>query len=303
MTPIMLTATLGQSLDQTFAAFDYGVFAFFGSIQNGFLTVLAKIFTSLGDEAFVIPMALLGVLLCCFRRTRKLGLSVVFAVAIGTVVTNLAVKPLALRIRPYNTLQADPDYWRWYVGAGMLSESDYSFPSGHVTAAFEIGTAVFLCLMKKGRRGVAWIFPVLGVLVAASRVYLMVHYATDVLAGFLVGSLAGACGYVLADLAVGFLEKRGLDDRIDAERLFKKKLPSALGVGLVLAAVVAVWGVSFGMLLTEGGEEALRCAYHGEYHCQNEARVGDKYPPIDGKYYCKIHWKELSEGTAPLPKD
>ena len=47
--------------------------------------------------------------------------------------------------------------------------------------------------------------------------------------------------------------------------------------------------------ISEGGEDAHRCAYVGEYDCMNEARVDDEdYSPIDGKEYCKIHWKQLS---------
>ena len=48
--------------------------------------------------------------------------------------------------------------------------------------------------------------------------------------------------------------------------------------------------------LTEGGDKAVRCAYNEEYDCYNEARVDDKdYPAIDGKNYCKIHWKQLND--------
>ena len=131
MYPILLAATIGDKIDSTFAAFDLWVFHFFGSMQCGFLTVVAKIFTSFGDEAFVIPMAVVGVVLCFFKKTRKYGFSLLFAIAIGTIVTNVLVKPMVLRVRPYNTLQSNAEYFAWYIGAGQLSESDYSFPSYH----------------------------------------------------------------------------------------------------------------------------------------------------------------------------
>ena len=131
MYPILLT--LGENIDKVFSSFDLWVFHFFGSMQCTFLTYVAKFFTTFGDEGFIIPLVVVGAVLCLFKRTRKFGLSLIFAVVIGTLVTNIVVKPMALRVRPYNTLQGNADYWKWYIGAGALSESDYSFPSGHTT--------------------------------------------------------------------------------------------------------------------------------------------------------------------------
>lgn len=68
---IMLT--LGDSIDKMFYNFDIAVFEFFAGIQNSFLTALAKFFTSFGDEAFVIPMVVLGIVLMLFKKTRKYG--------------------------------------------------------------------------------------------------------------------------------------------------------------------------------------------------------------------------------------
>ena len=151
MYPILLT--LGENIDKVFSSFDLWVFHFFGSMQCTFLTYVAKFFTTFGDEGFIIPLVVVGAVLCLFKRTRKFGLSLIFAVVIGTLVTNIVVKPMALRVRPYNTLQGNADYWKWYIGAGALSESDYSFPSGHTTGAFEIATALFLCFKKSSYIG------------------------------------------------------------------------------------------------------------------------------------------------------
>ena len=295
MFPILLT--LGENIDKIFSSFDLWVFHFFGSMQCTFLTYVAKFFTSFGDENFVIPLILVGVVLCFFKKTRKYGFSLIFAIVIGTLVTNLAVKPMALRVRPYNTLQSNADYWSWYIGAGALSESDYSFPSGHTTAAFEIATSMFLCF-KSDKKKIAYLFPLIAICTMGSRVYLMVHYATDVLAGLVVGIVAGVLGYFIAKFIVKFIFEKTKLDNIDAGKLFKnlnEKTNGKIAPAVIVLAVVCIFLYSFIPGLTEGGNDAVRCAYNEEYDCYNEARVDDKdYPPIDGKNYCKIHWKQLT---------
>lgn len=292
MNPILLT--LGESIDKVFYNFDLWVFHFFGSMQCEPLTYVAKFFTTLGDEAFVIPMVILGIVLSLFKKTRKYGLTLIFAIVIGTLVTNVIVKPMALRIRPYNTLQENVDYWKWYVGAGSLSESDYSFPSGHTTGVTEMAVGMFICFMKDKKK-IAYLFPVLALCTAGSRIYLMVHYSTDVIAGLIVGTVAGIVGYFLMKLAVVILEKIKLNDKIDAGKLFKKvddDKRSRIAKAVVTVAVFGIFLYAFIPSLSEGGEQT--CAYEGEYDCKNAARVNDeKYPPIDGKEYCKIHWKQL----------
>lgn len=294
----LILMTLGQTIDKVFYSFDYAIFSFFGSIQNSFLTVVAKFFTSFGDEAFVIPMAILGIVLALFKKTRKYGFALLFAIVIGTLVTNIVVKPMALRVRPYNTLQSDAAYWGWYVGAGRLSESDYSFPSGHTTAAFEMATAMFLVFRSEGKKKISWLFPVIAVLTMCSRVYLMVHYATDVLCGLVVGVVAGVAGYFIMKLCMMLIDKVKpftLIDKIDlGEVKFLKWTAGKAGVIAICVIVCGMFLNAFIPGLTEGGDDVQRCAYVEEYDCQNEARVGEeKYPAIDGKEYCKIHWKQL----------
>ena len=265
--------TLGENIDKVFSSFDLWVFHFFGSMQCTFLTYVAKFFTTFGDEGFIIPLVVVGAVLCLFKRTRKFGLSLIFAVVIGTLVTNIVVKPMALRVRPYNTLQGNADYWKWYIGAGALSESDYSFPSGHTTGAFEIATALFLCF-KSEKKKIAYLFPVIALCTMGSRVYL------------------------IAKFIVKFIFEKTKLDNIDLGKVLKKITDKTNGKAAPIAivlAVVCIFLYAFIPSLTEGGDKAIRCAYNGEYDCYNEARVDDKdYPPIDGKNYCKIHWKQLN---------
>ena len=298
MLPIIpLAATIGDKLDSTFFGFDTAVFSFFGGLQSSVMTIVAKLFTSMGDENFIIPVAVLALFLCVFKKTRKYGVAVLAAVAVGTLLTNLWLKPMVLRVRPYNTLQLT-EFWQkystWYKSVGSLSESDYSFPSGHTTSAFEVAIAVCLCLISDKKGKVAWIPPVLALGTACSRIYLMVHYPSDVCAGALVGITAGVIGFFAALLACKIFDKLGLED------LFKLKIYKPF-YAIIAVALVVMLGISFGHLMTESDEE--KCAYSEEYDCNNKARIGEeKYPPINGENYCKIHWKQITaeqaEGTS-----
>lgn len=311
---LMAVATLGDKIDGAFYGFDMWVYSFFGALQSGFLTTVAKIFTSFGDEAFVIPMAIFGVVLCFFKKTRKYGFALIFAIAIGTIVTNVVVKPMVLRIRPYNTLQTT-DMWAkysvWYKAAGSLSESDYSFPSGHTTAAFEMAIAMALCFRSDGKKGLSFIPPVIAICTMGSRVYLMVHYASDVIGGFVVGTCAGIIAFFLSKLVCMIFEKVKFLDAIDVSKAFKKldaKKSKSLSTCAILVVLVALFCVSFVPSLSEGGDDVQRCCYSGEYDCYNEAKCEydengnpvyreDKYPEIaghEGEFFCKIHWKQLS---------
>ena len=81
---------------------------------------------------------------------------------------------------------------------GSFTDSDKSFPSGHTTAAFATMVPVFLL----GRKRWSWLALVFGVLMGLSRIYLVVHYPSDVLSGLVVGSIAGVIGTLIAQNAI-----------------------------------------------------------------------------------------------------
>ncbi len=146
-------------------------------IQNtfkcGFLDWFMPIITRLGDSG--IFWIVVAVVLLFFKKYRKTGAMMGVALILGLLVGNLTLKPLVGRIRPYDMPGVEVD---------ILVErlSDMSFPSGHTLASFE--GAVVLMLNDK-RLGIPAL--VLAITIALSRLYLYVHYPTDVLAGVILG--------------------------------------------------------------------------------------------------------------------
>ena len=185
---------IGKALDKTFYKMDYAIFTAFSKIQNDILTPIVNAVTHLGDTEFAIPMIVLGLILSLFKKTRKVGLTLFLAIIIGTLFTNVVLKNVCGRARPYVTLSGDADFMSWYTRAGANIESDNSFPSGHTTCAFEIGIALMLTIRKNAVR---WIFPVYSVVIMCTRLYLMVHYSSDVFAGVIVGTCAGIIAYFI----------------------------------------------------------------------------------------------------------
>lgn len=218
--PMLLNA--GTWLDTAFHNFDYSIFTFFAKLHAEWLTPIVQIFTRFGDSEFVIPMMLLGLILCLSKKTRKYGMTLFFAIVIGTLITNLIAKPLVARARPYVSLAGDSNFMMWYAEAGKLIESDKSFPSGHTTAAFEMATAMLLVVKNKK---IKWIFPVYAVLIGCSRLYLMVHYPTDVLGGMIVGIISGILAYFVAKSIMFWLENSNIKfiQKLNNINLFAKE--------------------------------------------------------------------------------
>ncbi len=207
-------------LNVTFSALDGGVFRALHSISNNFLTVLCQIITFFGDKGWLCIAS--GLVLILFAKTRKLGFTLLLAVAVGALFTNIIIKNAVARPRPYVASEEFKSYWQ-AVGANV--ESEYSFPSGHTTSIMAGAIALLLCCDKK------WSFVgiIFALVMGFTRIYLTVHYTTDVIAGLLVGTVAGVIAYYGGNLALKIADKNK-DKKFysfilnaDIKNLFKKK--------------------------------------------------------------------------------
>lgn len=137
------------------------------------VTGIMKFVTFLGDRGFFWVTMTLSFF--AFKKTRKMGICMAIAMLLGAFATNLVLKPLIKRTRPYETI---PELKRL-----IEEQEDKSFPSGHTTASFAASGVV--CMMSSKQWGRATVL--LASLIAYSRMYLGVHYLSDVLAGMSVG--------------------------------------------------------------------------------------------------------------------
>lgn len=156
-------------------------------IQTLHTPVLDKIMvgiTKLGD-AGIIWIILTAVFLV-MPKTRRTGGVMLAALLVQTVLCNVLLKNLVARTRPYdvNTM----------IQLLVPKLHDFSFPSGHTSASFTTVSALYFAKDKAWKPAL-----VLASLIAVSRLYLYVHYPTDVLGGLILGVLSGYIGYRIAE--------------------------------------------------------------------------------------------------------
>ena len=192
-------------INSTFAGFDYAILEFFHSLAENasfILNPIMEFMSIIGDNGyfgFAIALALM-----LFPKTRKCGVCVLLAIAVGALFTNIAIKNIVARPRPYASDVAVFKEWWTYAGAHL--ESEFSFPSGHTTAAMASMTA--LCIASgKARKWLIAPSVVFVLLMGAARNYLVVHYPTDVIAAFIVGGAAAVTSFFLTRLIWKLLEK------------------------------------------------------------------------------------------------
>lgn len=159
-------------------------------MRNAALTPVMKGITLLGDMGAV--WLLISVGLCLTKRERRTGITGLCAVGLSVMVNNVFLKHLIARARPFEVIQN--------LVPLISKPTDYSFPSGHTACSFAVAFLLFRKLPKK--YGIPCL--ILAALIGFSRIYLGVHYLSDVL----VGAADGITLSYLADYLVRVAEQR-----------------------------------------------------------------------------------------------
>ena len=147
--------------------------------------VVVPLITRLGDAGII--WIILTVLLLIIPKTRKTGVIMMAALLVDVLLCNVLIKNLVARTRPFDVNTA--------VQLLIEKPQDYSFPSGHTAAPFASVMALYLAGEKKMWKAAL----VFAVLIALSRLYLYVHYPTDIIGGVIFGSLSGYLGYKIVE--------------------------------------------------------------------------------------------------------
>ncbi|WP_346930672.1 phosphatase PAP2 family protein [Clostridium sp.] len=145
-------------------------------LQNKVFDAIMPFITRLGDAGFI--WITVSIILICTKKYRKVGITSLLAISISTILTEGIIKHLVERIRPIIAYPIDNPL--------IKLPTSSSFPSGHTASS--IAVAYVLSTYIKRYK---FYFISLAVLIGFSRIYLYVHYFSDVLGGAVVGLISG----------------------------------------------------------------------------------------------------------------
>lgn len=165
------------------------------NVRNPVLTPVLKLVTALGNGGAV--WIALAVLLLCIPKTRKAGCMVVVALLGTLLVNNMILKNLIARTRPYEVIEG--------LTYMVRKPVDYSFPSGHAGCSFAAACVMFRRLPRQ--YGVPAL--ILAILISLSRLYVGVHYPSDVLFGMLSGILISYGAETIVNWLCSRIDKNG----------------------------------------------------------------------------------------------
>ena len=169
------------------------------NLQSPLMDKIMPIITLFGEGGiFWIAWA---VLMLIIPKTRKIGIGMIIALLLGLLVCNVTLKPLVQRIRPYDLQEQD---FGIYINLLIDRQHDFSFPSGHTIASFE---AAVVLLKNSKKMGIPAL--ILAILVSFSRLYLYVHYPTDVIVSVILGTAFAFIGCALANRIKLSSKKKG----------------------------------------------------------------------------------------------
>lgn len=162
------------------------------------MDTLMKCITYIGEAGWF--WILIGVVLLFFKKTRKIGITMLGALLLSVLVCNVTIKPLVGRIRPYEI--------KGGIDLIIKTPHDFSFPSGHTSASFAGAVAIFIYNKKWGSMALA-----LAAIIGFTRLYLYVHFPTDVLAGAIIGAACAVASYFCVKYIFNLIgKKKGIDN-------------------------------------------------------------------------------------------
>lgn len=170
-------------------SFEFQMLDIIQELRTPFLDVAMMTISGLGNAGFL--WILMSLFLIIRKKTRRAGVILLLALCMDALLCNVLLKPLVARVRPCDVNTA--------VELLIPHPTDKSFPSGHTAASFAAVSALYF----SGEKSLWKVSLALAVWMAFSRMYLYVHYPTDVLGGAAVGGLSGYGAF----LGIRYLER------------------------------------------------------------------------------------------------
>lgn len=184
---------------------DFGILYALNNIHTEVLDKIMIGITYLGEKGiFWIGIA---IVLLFFKKTRKCGLFMLISMMVGLIIGNGLLKHLVARHRPCWIDQT--------IQLLIANPKDFSFPSGHTLASFE---AAITILMFNKKWGIVAI--ITAILIGISRLYLFVHFPTDVLAGAILGTIIALLVYYFGNKIENRIKKK---EKIEVEEKEEEK--------------------------------------------------------------------------------
>jgi undecaprenyl-diphosphatase len=157
------------------------------NLHNSIFDVMMPLFSFIGNNGAV--WLIIAVIFLFFPKYRKYGIMIALGLFLTDLIGEVTLKPLIARVRPCNL--------NTNVLMLISRPVDFSFPSGHTSTSFSATIVIWRSNRKFG------VFALLlAMLIAFSRLYLYVHYPTDLLAGAVLGMFCGAAAMGLIDLII-----------------------------------------------------------------------------------------------------
>lgn len=157
----------------------------FESLHNSVLNPVMYFFTCLGEKGILWIILALLCITVFYKKYGKAGFTMALSLVFSLILCNFIMKNAFARVRPF---VVDDSFENLYNVFATIT--DWSFPSGHSSASFAAATAMFMWRKREGAVAL-----IAAALISISRLYLTVHYPTDVLAGVVIGCICGIAAY------------------------------------------------------------------------------------------------------------
>ncbi len=156
------------------------------AVASPFLDAVMKFITFTGNAGII--WIICAVIMLCIPKTRRGGITLALALVLCLVLNNLLLKNIIARPRPFHI---DPT-----LALIIPKPSEFSFPSGHTLTSFAAAEVIWrYCGSKYGIIAAVW-----ALLMGLSRIYLMVHFPTDVIGGAVIGVMIGCLAVIITNI-------------------------------------------------------------------------------------------------------